>query len=412
MSPDEATPRSGDPVDVYLHVGLPRTGTSHVQQVLWLSRDQLSAGGVLVPGSTQRSQRYAVWDLMGRRLQGADEPAVAGAWPSLAADAAGWSGSHVVISEEFLTNANKRQARRAVRSLAPARVHVVVTARDLGQVVCSTWQGELAKGQTWSWDDYITAVRDLSGGPATAGAAFWLHQDLVRVLDTWEAAVPRDRIQVVTVPPPGAPRQLLMERFAAATRLDARALVTSLSGGNVSVGIAEAEVLRRLNAGLDGRLNERQRIWAVQQGIKSALRGRTASARIELPADERGWLADRATAMVEQVRSRGYPVHGDLSELVPAGPAAGQRRPDDVDEAEVAAAAMDALVAMTQQYADLRWRTRQRDDGTGSKQAGGLASRLRAQNYRARSAVLGLADRSRLVNGAVNRYLRRSARRS
>ena len=86
------------------------------------------------------------------------------------------------------------------------------------------------------------------------------------------------------------------------------------------------------------------------------------------------------------------------------------RRPDDVDEAELAAAAMDALVAMTEKYATLRSRTRQRDAVTQPTGAGGLASTARAQGYRARSAVLRLADRSRLVNKALNRYLRSSRR--
>ena len=412
MSTDEATRGSGDPADVYLHIGLPRTGTSHVQHVLWLSRDQLARRGALVPGSTQHAQRWAVWDLTGRRLQGgAEQPEVAGAWKELAKEATDWSGSRVVISEEFLTSAGKRQARRAVQSLAPARVHVVVTARDLGQVVCSTWQGELAKGQTWSWAEFIAAVRKPGDGPASAGAAFWLRQDLVRVLETWEAAVPRERIHVVTVPPPGAPRQQLMERFAAATGIDPDALVSSLSAGNMSVGIAEAEVLRRLNVGLGGRLNERQRTWSVQQGVKPALRARTPSTRIQLPAEELGWLTERCAAMVAEVRSRGYPVHGDLADLIPAADSGGDRRPDDVDEAELAAAAMDALVAMTEKYATLRSRTRQRDGGSEAPGAGGLASTARAQGYRARSAMLRLADRNRLVNKALNRYLR-SARAS
>jgi hypothetical protein len=72
---------------------------------------------------------------------------------------------------------------------------------------------------------------------------------------------------------------------------------------------------------------------------------------------------------------------------------------------------MDALVAMTEKYATLRSRTRQRDGAAQSTGAGGLASTARAQGYRARSTVLRLADRHRLVNKALNRYLR-SARRS
>ena len=104
-------------------------------------------------------------------------------------------------------------------------------------------------------------------------------------------------------------------------------------------------------------------------------------------------------------------MHGDLADLIPAADSGGDRRPDDVDEAELAAAAMDALVAMTEKYATLRCAHPAARRGTQPTGAGGLASTARAQGYRARSAVLRLADRSRLVNKALNRYLR-SARRS
>ena len=77
-----------------------------------------------------------------------------------------------MVSEELLTTASARQARRAVRAFAPATVHVVVTARDLGQVIGSVWQQELAKGHTWSWPEFLTAV----GHPE-------LQQDHARIAD-------------------------------------------------------------------------------------------------------------------------------------------------------------------------------------------------------------------------------------
>lgn len=398
--------KTGERADVYLHIGLPKTGTSHVQHVLWLSRKQLARDGVLVPGSGRQSQRHAVWDLLGRRQDGVEQPEVAGSWRRLAEAAAGWDGSRVLVSEEFLTNATPRQVRRVVRDLEPARVHVVVTARDLGQVVGSVWQQELSKGRTWTWSEFVSSVRDPDDGPASAGLTFWLQHDLVRVLDVWETAVPRERVHVVVVPRPGAPEGQLVERFAAAAGLEAGSLRTGRPSSNVSVGAAEAEVLRRLNGTLDGRLNERQYAWAVQQGVKRALRTRRSSPRIELADAERVWITGRAESMLAEVRARGYDVSGDLAELVPAAADGLAVPPDAVSEAEVTDAAITALSALTEKYAELRWEHRDQD-GEGAANGPQVASTARAAGYRARKGVLRLADRSRLVRRAVNAYARR-----
>lgn len=398
--------------DVYLHIGLPKTGTTYLQHLLWHSREQLAEAGVLVPGPTRQTQRQAVWDLLGRRLRGVDQPDVVGSWQRLVEAASGWTGSSVIVSEEFLANARPHQARRAVRAFEPARVHVVVTTRDLAQVVGSAWQQALAKGKTWTWDDFIGAVRDPESGPATTGQAFWLRQDLIRVLDTWETAVPRDRVHLVTVPPPGSPRNLLADRFAAATGIDPAALSTDQPSRNTSVGVAEAEVLRRLNAGLGDRLNESQYL-AVLQAVRPALQQRTSSTRIRVPRRELGWIAERSGAMVGELRLRGYEVSGDLDDLVPTSDSTGEREPDDMTDAELADAAMDALTAMAEQHAQLWWRTRRRQDREGAAgRAQSLTSQARAQGFRARLAVLELADRNRWVNKALAVYLRRSSRTS
>ncbi len=401
--------RSGR-ADVYLHIGLAKTGTTHLQQVLWVSRHRLADDGVLVPGRTSRSQTLAVWDLMGRRTRGAEQPDVAGSWQALVDAAANWAGSHVLVSEEFLANARPGQVRRAVRAFAPAQVHVVVTVRDLSHVIGSAWQQELAKGRTWSWEEFLGAVREPERGPATAGVAFWLRHDVLRVLDTWEVAVPRERIHVVTVPPPGAPLLLLQERFAAASRLEPGALTIDHPLANESIGVTEAEVLRRVNIGLGGRLNERQYIRAVQQGVKPALRVDRSSPRIRLPVQELGWVAERATAVVAELRSRGYEVTGDLEDLVPTRSAGDGEEAGEAGAGDLAEAALAALVAVTEKYAEVWWRTRRPGrpvEGTGAQR---VLSAGRAVAYRARVASLEAADRSRLASRLVNAYLRRSSR--
>jgi len=50
---------------VYVHIGLPKTGTSYLQRTLWRNRAELARVGVYLPGERRLAQRYAVWDLLG-----------------------------------------------------------------------------------------------------------------------------------------------------------------------------------------------------------------------------------------------------------------------------------------------------------------------------------------------------------
>ncbi len=403
MSP----PSSDTPAEVYLHIGLPKSGTSYLQSMLWSSREGLADRGVLVPGDKRVSHNQAVWDLMGRRPRGADLPQIAGSWEALVEQVRGWSGSHAVISEEFLAFARPRQVRQAVRAFAPARVHVVVTIRDLARVLVGAWQQELAKGETWTWEEYAAAVRDPEQGPASAGVAFWLRQDVVRVLDIWEAEVPRERVHLVTVPPAGSPPEPLVERFAAATRLDPVWLEAADYRGNVSVGVVEAEVLRRLNASLGDRLNERQYTRVVANGLRPVLQDRRHPVPMGLPEEHVGWVTERASAMVEQLRRREHDVQGDLDDLLPRAAATAVARPDAVEPAELADAAMVALETVVEQFATFWWRVRAKDQEAPPAEGSRLASSARAAAGQARMSALKATDRSRLARRLAIRYLNR-----
>jgi hypothetical protein len=391
--------------EVYLHVGLPKTGTSYLQSLLWDSRATLREHGVLVPGDRRAAHNHAVWDLMGRRPRGADQPMVPGSWQAVVSEVRGWSGTHAVLSEEFLAFARARQARRAVDAFSPADVHVVVTVRDLARVLVGAWQQQLGKGHTWTWEEYAAAVRDPESGPAGAGIAFWLRQDVAKVLDNWESAVPRERIHVVTVPPAGSPHELLVQRFAAAVRVDPAWLHGGGELGNVSVGVAEAEVLRRLNLGLGNRLNERQYTRVVSNGLRPILQDRSHTARMGLPEEHRGWVSERAVTMIGELRSRGYHVEGDLDDLLPAPGSADEIRPDEVRPEALAEAAIAALQASVEQQAQLWWRFRTRESPTSADGTSRLTSLARTTAYRAKVSALHLADRNRLVRRALARYV-------
>jgi hypothetical protein len=397
---------------VYIHVGLPKTGTTYLQQTLWESQRELADAGVLVPGKSHQAQRRAFWDLLGRRLRGVEQAQVPGAWQELVDAARQWTGRQVLLSEEFLVNARPAHVRRIVRAFEPAEVHVVVTVRDLGRVIGSMWQQELSKGRTWSWSEFVAAVRDPDQGPATAGVAFWLRQDLKKVLRTWESAVPPERIHVVVVPPAGSSSTRILELFAAATEVDAGTLTPATKLGNPSVGVAETEVLRRLNEGLAGKLNERQYLHMVNQAVKPVLRARTTSTRIRLPESQRGWVNERSKEMIELLKNGRYDIVGDLDDLMPpADDVTNGADPDQVADRDLAEAAVASLTATVEHYAAYWWRTKKRERSSAAGKRDRLASAGRALGYQAKVGALERADRTPVLARAAKLYLRWTTRR-
>src|SRR5687768_8068664 len=120
---------------VFLHIGAPKTGSTYVQNVLWNNRDALHGAGILLPGS-RSAHDQAMTDL--REVPWRD-PGATWTWDGLVAEARDWPGD-VIISNEALGGATAAQAARAVRSLHPAEVHVVVMGRDLWRTFPSMWQ--------------------------------------------------------------------------------------------------------------------------------------------------------------------------------------------------------------------------------------------------------------------------------
>ena len=69
---------------VILHVGTPKTGTSHLQDVLFRNREMLAKRGILYPADRFDAHFLAALDLMKLTWGGLEQEAV-GAWASLAA---------------------------------------------------------------------------------------------------------------------------------------------------------------------------------------------------------------------------------------------------------------------------------------------------------------------------------------
>ena len=322
---------TGARATVFLHVGAPKTGTSFVQDLLFHNRDALAEQGILYPADRFDAHFLAALDLMDLDWGGLEKEAV-GAWDRLAAQVRGWDGS-VIISHEILARASRAQVRRALDSFGEAEVHVVLSARDLVRQIPAEWQENVKHRRAIGYGDFLERVTD----PARAGRLaswFWGVQEIPDILHRWGSTLPVDRVHVVTVPKPGAPRDLLWERFAGLFGIDPLEVERGETRANPSLGVPESALLRRVNERVNGGVlpNHRYRELVRELLAHRSLSTRTGSGRLALPPEARAWAVDLSEAWIKALDSRGYDVVGTLDDLRPDADAAPFVDPDQPDE--------------------------------------------------------------------------------
>ncbi|XRQ10867.1 hypothetical protein ACN3XK_08215 [Actinomadura welshii] len=348
---ESAEPRAR-PV-VFLHVGAAKSGTTYLQNILWHNRDRLREHGVLYPGSDKAAHVRAAFDLRRTFFAGASDPQVQGAWGRLVDEVRDWRGD-AVISQELFAPARQKYVRRAMADLDFAEVHVVFTTRDLARQIPAHWQEDIKNRFDTSFAEFMTHIKRPNWLNFEIARLFWTLQDPVYVLERWGMDLPPERVHIVTLPRPGAPRDLLWRRFCTAVRLVPDDYDLAAPFDNPSLGLPETQFLLRLNKALDkDRLgwhfyNEEVKLFLAQQ----VLAARPAPAKTTLPAEHAPWVAERADEMIEGLRAAGYHVVGDLDELMPAAGREAAPDPDEPRWADMADVGMEAITAVLQRLRD------------------------------------------------------------
>ncbi|MGI5166807.1 hypothetical protein ACQEU3_20885 [Spirillospora sp. CA-253888] len=374
---------------VFLHVGAAKSGTTYLQNVLWHNRARLLEHGVLYPGGDDVAAHVkAAFDLRKVFFPGAVDPTTGGAWAHLVAQARAHPGDSI-ISQELFAPALRPDIARALADLDFADVHLVFTARDLARQIPAHWQEDIKNRFTTSFAEFTEVLRRPDWREHEVARLFWPLQDPVEVLERWAEHLPRERVHLITLPRPGAPRDLLWKRFCQAVGLDPGSCDLSGSFANPSLGLAETQLLLRVNQALDHSAapwpvyNEHVKHYLAQQ----VLTARRSAHKIRLPAADHAWAAERGAQMVADLRAADYPVIGDLDELLPDPPPADADarapHPDDPCWDDIADAAGDAVTALLRRLLETEQRVRdtpgaERPAGEQLRDLGADAERLRA----------------------------------
>lgn len=313
---------------VFLHIGLPKTGTTYLQDVMWANKETLAERGLLLPGRHRRRHLLASLDLRDDPKLARRSGDVSAPWQDLVDEAVAWEGD-VMISHEFFGAAAPEHVRRAVESFPDFEVHVIITARDLVALGTSYWQEWVKNGGALGIDQWPERA-DYDPVDEWGWGAF----DLAEILDRWGAEVAHERIHVLPVAVGQGDPDELWHRFAALIGLDPEGLEVPQEPSNRSLGLVEAELLRRVNgklvdfgtAGMRGR-------W---------IRGYLAMGTV-LPAtgerfrpgpDMQAELERRARRALDVLERGEVDLVGDLSLLEP-GRQDDLRHPGEVADSEI-----------------------------------------------------------------------------
>lgn len=357
---------------VFVHIGLPKTATSYLQTVIWSDREGLRQRGVVVPGAERRDHLWASRTVREDRNQARAPQRHRTAWQRMLTELGETDGTGLV-SHEFFAAASAEQAAEMVAALPADEVHLVVTAREPLGLFTASWQESLKNGATTPMADY---GRDESSSSNSIWN--WRTLDLRLVLERWAAAVPPERTHVLVLDP-DAPREDVWHRFAGIVGFDPDGIDLSGSFPNTSMGVAEAETLRRINGSLSGFRK------AFDRGVY--IRTFLADERLVPRRGERFWpepdqvedCRRRGDAAIAHLASAPYDVVGSVDHLRVPAELEPRRSTASVTDAEVAEVAVDLAATMLGDVRRLRQeraRSRRWTSGPGETRGRRLARRL------------------------------------
>jgi hypothetical protein len=357
---------------VLLHIGVHKTGTTALQAALADAREELAGAGVQYPGKLQAQHRAALavlgrpWGWNNRGGAVLDRAH----FDRLSTRVTEHRG-RVVISSEFFCEAPEDIAREVVVGLGGHRVHVVVTVRNLGKLLPSSWQQYLKYGLTTDYEPWLQDVF-ATPGSSRMSPTFWKRQAHGAVVERWAAAAGADHLTVLVLE--DVERSAMFTTFAQLLGVDPQILVSRMDlTSNRSMTAAEAELLVRLNARVKSHMDWTEYVNVIRRGVA---RGMVESrepgadeARLATPPWALDAAASEGTAAAALIAASGVKVIGDLGALT-------VRLPDETGSPsseipiDAAVAALEAMVQAVQ------------EQPTSRQIAGRLVREVRRQGWR------------------------------
>lgn len=316
----------------FLHIGLPKTGTTALQGALDRSRARLEELGVHNVGKGRHEMRVAQLAAGGLEDYWSGHAQWAARWEQLSTDFRTSTARCTFWSSESLCVAQAPRLPYLAEQLG-ADTRIVVTLRPLAPLLVSQWQQWLRRRGTESLEEWATnqfAAVTVDGDVTVEYTRFMpaLHRfSLRRIVEEWGGVFGEDRILLVVPDPADRNRTLrVFERLMGVPEV-----LAAVPEGNASLPYPEAEMLRHFNVAWTTNGGDHPTWMAVMNVLaRQALRDYT-NGTTPHPIRAPRWVTERANeyaaAWNAAVEASGVTVVGDLAHLL-ADPA---EQPEEVE---------------------------------------------------------------------------------
>lgn len=306
-----------------------KTGTTALQTAASERRATLLDHGVRYPG-TRMNHRSELGALIGfstviRERSGplgpdnADQGGIPdkSRWDALKAEIDEETNRRVLVTHEFVSQADDVTSQRVIDELAPERLHVAITVRAPTAILPSFWSQNVKNAaEAEPFDSWLRRLYDPGAGNSLP-AGFLRGYDQGELVERWTRLLGPENVTVIVVDrtQPG----LLTDTFE--TLLDLpNGTLEHAQDANRALSAAEAEVFHQLNRnlhenGVDWRTyHDLVTKGAVMRGVLDRA-PEAAEPRLRLPewADEAGQADGKRFA--ERIRESGARVVGNLDSL-------------------------------------------------------------------------------------------------
>lgn len=352
-----------------LHVGLPKTGTTALQHTAVKARRQLSEAGVLYPATLTAQPHHLLpaAALMDRRVSITGGVPGPEHWRDLKERIEADESRRIWLSHEWICESDLEQAQR-FRDELGERLHVVVSVRQYGTLLTSTWQEFLKSRMIHDFEEWLEFV--LTDREAADTGSRWqvehthkrTQQD--EIVRRWAQAVGPENVTVVVVDP--SQRSQLTDAFEDLLGLQRGMLSRQDAGStsNRSMTVEEARLMLGLNrayAADESPLPKQQQRLPVE--LPRLLLNRAPDAherKLAMPTWAAEIADERGRTHADGIERTGVRVIGDLDALrVPT------RATDVPDHNRADAVPVEAAVRAAEAIALAVRKERQQDDADG-----------------------------------------------
>ncbi len=266
--------------DLVFHIGMMKTATTYLQNILNDNRAALAAQGWCYPGE-QLNQQRIFYEICGGDIDWVDHPPRNSRRTAMLRKALSDKSVNRIVSAEALANLEDRGIARLF-TLVPHPTRVVITIRPFSRIVPSAWQQVLKTGYKFSLEEF--AERFISEFREMRGTLFRTYA-FGEAAQRWHAETGAP-VSILKVAGARNNENQIWHDFRRATGLpDIDLAPPVLEKSNVSLSAGACEIVRRFNACSREKGVFSKRILAVliEDGFMSAPAVKLDAVRPRLP---------------------------------------------------------------------------------------------------------------------------------